>query len=363
MTVLALTSCRQEIYVDLSPEQNTGKSDTTASWYVLNEGNMGSNRASIDSYDGATGTYTRNAYTLANPNTVKELGDVGNDLQIIGSRMYAVINCSHKVEVMDAVTCQRIGQVDVPNPRYVCGDDTYIYVSSYVGPVGIDPHAPLGSVYKIDTQTLTIVDRVDVGYQPEQLVAHNGKLYVANSGGYRAPDYDHTVSVIDIATFKVVGTIDVAINLHRMSLTDSGLILVQSRGDNGNTPPRLYVIDPQNDSVIGVFDIPVTNFAVDGDIIYALAAAHNDITGSTSISYSKIDLTTMQVTGSWITDGTQADIKMPYGIAIDPVSHNILLTDARNYVSSGRIHCYSPAGKRLWTVTAGDIPSAFAFRK
>lgn len=360
--VLTAMSCREDIYVDLSPEQNAGEASAGAhAWYLLNEGNMGSNRASIDRYDPATATYTRNAYTLANPNAVKELGDVGNDLEVYGSRLYAVINCSHKVEVMRAADCRSLGHVDVPNPRFVSGHGAYVYVSSYVGPVGVDPHAPLGSVYKIDTLSLAIVDRVDVGYQPEQMAVVGDKLYVANSGGYRKPNYDRTVSVIDLNTFKVVKTIDVAINLHHIKLTDSGLLLVQSRGDNGNVPPRLYGIDTATDQVSAVFDVPVTNFAVDGNTVYIIAVARNEIVGTQTISYSTIDLETLQTRGSWITDGTQTQIKMPYGIAVDPATRNIYVTDARNYVSSGRIHCYTPAGTRLWTVTAGDIPAAFAF--
>ena len=50
---------------------------------------------------------------------IKELGDVGNDLQIYGSKLYAVLNSSHKVEVMDARTLVRIGQIDIPNCRYM----------------------------------------------------------------------------------------------------------------------------------------------------------------------------------------------------------------------------------------------------
>ena len=57
-------------------------------------------------------------------------------------------------------------------------------------------HTPL------DTRTLQLVDKVTVGYQPDEMAVVGGKLYVAHSGGYRVPDYDHTVSVIDLNTFR-----------------------------------------------------------------------------------------------------------------------------------------------------------------
>ena len=79
--------------------------------------------------------YVRNIYAERNPEVVKELGDVGNDIQIYGNKLYAVINCSHKVEVMDVRTCKRIGQVDIPNCRYIRFAKGKAYVSAYVGPV------------------------------------------------------------------------------------------------------------------------------------------------------------------------------------------------------------------------------------
>ena len=111
---LTATSCREDSIV-FPPEQNevTDPVQTfseISGFYLLNEGNMGSNKSTLDRFDYATGVYTRNIYAEANPDVPKELGDVGNDLQIYGSRLYAVINCSNKVEVMDAATARRIAQ-------------------------------------------------------------------------------------------------------------------------------------------------------------------------------------------------------------------------------------------------------------
>ena len=65
--------------------------------YLLNEGNMGSNKCTIDFYDDTTGGDFRNIYPEQNPDIVKELGDVGNDIQIYGDKLFAVVNCSHFV--------------------------------------------------------------------------------------------------------------------------------------------------------------------------------------------------------------------------------------------------------------------------
>ncbi len=202
---------------------------TVRGFYLLNEGNMGSNKASLDVFDYERFFYTRNIFPERNPGVVKELGDVGNDLKIYGGRLYAVINCSNLVEVMHASDAVHIGVVSIPNCRYITFDGPYAYVSSYAGPVAIDPHARLGYIAKIDTATLKVVAECTVGYQPEEMVITGGKLYVANSGGYRVPNYDRTVSVIDLATFTEIKKIDVAINLHRMRLDRQGMIWVSDR--------------------------------------------------------------------------------------------------------------------------------------
>lgn len=361
-----LGGCRGDIYVEPSTPTDVDQGRITAvdGFYLLNEGNMGSNRASLDWMDEITGRYIRNIYAERNPSSVKELGDVGNDLKIYGSKMYATINCSHKLEVMDASDARRVTHIDIPNCRYIAAAGGYVYVSSYVSPVQMDPHAPLGAVYKVDTLTMKVVDRVDVGYQPEEMAVASGKLYVANSGGYRKPAYDRRVTVIGLSCFKVLGSIDVDINLHRLRATGDGRILVSSRGNNSDIPSRLHVIDTATDHVTATVEVPVTNLALRGDSAYIISSGTNEYNGNTTVSYSILDLNTLQVVdNSIIKDGTEAAIRLPYAIALHPVTGEILITDARNYVSSGRVHCYSPDGHLRWSATTGDIPAVITFRK
>ena len=215
---LLATSCRKDDEIVGSTSQHVIYPDPDLGeikgFFLLNEGNMGSNKSTLDYFDYETGIYSKNIFAERNPGVVKELGDVGNDIQIYGNRLYAVINCSHFVEVMDVNTAKHIDIVSIPNCRYIVFKNKYAYVSSYAGPVQIDPNARLGYVVKVDTASLKVVDECPVGYQPEEMVIVGNKLYVANSGGYRVPNYDNTVSVIDLNTFTEIKKIEVAINLH-----------------------------------------------------------------------------------------------------------------------------------------------------
>ena len=360
-----LIGCRDEEYVLPSETYivTTPRYTSVEGFYLLNEGNMGSNLSTLDYFNARTGEYHKNIYAETNPTVVKELGDVGNDIQIYGSKLYAVINCSHKVEVMTADSAKRIGQIDLPNCRYIRFDGRYAYVSSYVGPIQIDPQAPKGCVFKVDTATLQVVDTVTVGYQPEEMEIRFGKLYVANSGGYRVPNYDRTVSVIDLGTFEEIKKIDVAINLHRIKGDRYGYLYVSSRGDYYDVHSKLFVIDARTDQLVDSLDIAVSNMCIDGDSAYVYSTEWNWNTAENTITYGIIDLKERSIVNrNFITDGTDAKIKIPYGIAVHPITKEIYVTDAKNYVVSGTLYCFSPEGKLQWKVTAGNIPAHFAFK-
>ena len=331
-------------------------------FYLLNEGNMGSNKATLDYYDYTSAVYTRNIYTMANPEVTQSLGDVGNDLVIYGSRLYAVINCSNLIEVMDARTAKHIGMISVPNCRYLAFDGGYGYVTSYAGPVLIDQnYKQIGYVQRFDTATLQLVDTCHVGFQPDGLEVVGRTLYVANSGGYMVPNYEHTVSVIDLATFKETERIDVAINLHRVKADKYGQLWVSSRGDYYDIPSRLYCIDTQSNRVVDEVAVPVSGMWLDGDSLYIYGSEFSYFTMDWTMTYAIVDVRTHAVVSTnFITDGTETAITKPYGLMVHPITKDIYLTDAKSYVIPGALHCYGPDGRLKWSVRTGDIPAHFA---
>lgn len=337
-------------------------------FYLVNEGNMGSNKCTLDYFDYFTGLYARNFYAERNPNVIKELGDVGNDIGIYGSKLYVVVNCSHKVEVLDSRTGTRLGQVNIPNCRYVRFYRGKAYVSSYVGPVLIDPDAPKGAVYEVDTTSLKVTRKVSVGYQPEEMEIVDDYMYVANSGGYRVPNYDNTVSVIQMVDFKQVQQIPVGINLHRLKKDRYNKLWVTSRGDYQSRPSRMYVLDKRRgyNQMIVTDTLPfgVSNMAIRGDSLYFYSTEWNNYTQSNTITYGIVDVRTKRlVSDNFITDGTDKEITIPYGIAVHPETGDILVTDAKNYVSSGTLYCFDRQGRKKWSVRTGDIPAHITFLK
>lgn len=374
---LLLMACRKDEHIVVSefqvvPEEINPHSEI-AGMYLLNEGNMGSNKCTLDFLDYRTAVYMRNIYPERNPTVVKELGDVGNDIQIYDGKLYMVVNCSHKVEVLDAETGIRITQIEIPNCRYIRFYRGYAYVSSFVSGVLIDPNAPLGAVFKIDTKTLGIVGKVTVGYQPEELEVLGEYLYVANSGGYRVPLYDNTVSVVELEGFKQVRKIKVDINLHRIRADQYGKLWVSSRGNYndvyspyGSVPSNLYVLEKKvgyNDYLVtDTLHIHCSNMAIKGNSLYLYSHDYDNMSGESKLTYALINVKTKELLSkNFITDGTEKAIKMPYGIKIHPETGDFYVTDAKNYVSTGTLSCYSKEGKRKWRVSTGDIPAHMVF--
>src|ERR1700744_366592 len=342
---------------NLKPDPNS----VVKGMYVLNEGNMNMNKASLDYLDFRTGLYHSNIYNSANPTIVKSLGDVGNDIAVYGAKVYVVVNNSKLVEVLNAKTAKHIATISILNCRNFTCYENKAYVSAYLVKVG-DPNYPNGAVYEIDTTSLTITRNVTVGRQPEEMAIVGEKLYVANSGGYSPPNYENTLSVIDLNSFTEIKRIVVAINLEKVKADQYGDLYVTSRGDYYTIPPDLYVIDTKTDQVKKDFKLPVSNLWIDGDMAYMYSVAFSYETGKNTISYSMINVKDETVLDKqFITDGTDKQITVPYGIAVNPVTKEVYVADAKNYVISGSLSGGVTNCKKEWSITAGDIPGHFAF--
>lgn len=344
MIATAIISCRK----DIAPEIK-GFVPIKQGFYLVNEGNWGYNKASLDCYDFETGIYTNDIYSEINPDVALGLGDAANDIKIYGSKLYIVVNGSNKVEILDTHTLKRVGKVNLNNCRYITFYKNKAYVTSYDGLVAV-----------IDTTNVNNIQKtIIVGRQPEEMAVVGDKLYVANSGGYRTEpekEYDRTVSVIDLNTEKEIKKIDVAINLNKLRADKYGNLYVTSRGDYLDIESSLYIIDTKTDNVSNL-NIPVSNFYIQGDYAYLLSYSY--ITNSAT--YLKFNIITKSIVSNIINDGTEAGITMPYGIAVSPINGDIYITDAKDFQNSGNLHIYSSSGTIKKTFKTGDIPAHFAF--
>lgn len=331
-------------------------------FYLLNEGNMGANKCTLDYYDYTTGTYYRNIYSENNPNQVLELGDVGNDIAVYGNRLYIVVNGSHKVEVLDAETAIRIGQVEINSPREIAFDGNKAYVTSFVGA------GERGTVQRFDLETLKVDAQATVGYGPEDIVLHDGKLFVANSCNYGSGAYDNTITVLDPTTMGVDYTITTsASNLQKIVADQYGDLWVSSLGNYEDVPAKLLILKKGTDGRYA--ENPMTLYANIGDMcyysneIYYYETTYDADWNATYRfgAYDPARTTAEQIGDRFFAPQNAQKIQTPYSLTVNPSTGDFFVTDAKNYTSSGALYCYDKDWRLKWTVTTGDIPGHIAF--
>lgn len=364
---LLFVSCRGTMPAVEEEINNITPGDKNAQitgFYLLNEGNMGSNKSTLDFFDYTSGDYHLNIFGGRNSTVAHQLGDVGNDIAISGSRLYVVVNNSSLVEVMNASDATHIGTVSIPNCRYIAFEDRFAYVSSYAGAIELGGVKRLGYVAKIDTTTLDVIAVCEVGYQPEEIAIVGGKLYVANSGGYNKPDYDNRLSVIDLADFKLHKHIEMGENLHRIEPDNYGNLYISSRGDYDKFRSKTYIFDPKTEKIDTLNLLANSKMALSGDSLYVVSYEHNEITGANTTSYAIYDTKLREVvTRSFIKGGAEKNIKVPYALAVNPSSGEILISDAKTYDIPGTLYCFDKNGNIKWQQITGDIPAHIVFTR
>ena len=336
--------------------------------FVLNEGNFQKNNSTLDFFRFSNGNYISDAFGSMNPAVVQGLGDTGNDLVLHEGKLWAVMNASGAVNVIDPRDESLIKTIHIPDPRYIAFDKTYAYVSSYAGAV-YGGEETVGRVYRIAMSTYSVDGTVEVGCQPEGIAVVGNKLYVANSGGYNYV-HEKTISVIDLATFKVTGSIEVASNLHFLNADSQGNLWVSTYGESTWTqdasgewiqsvsePMALY---KWSGSLFVVKDVHVSCMTLcDDGFVYAIGNAA-EMSGGFDNTLYKIPMNGGTVIPTSLSKTDAARVVEPYGIVVNPKNGDIYIADANDFVNPGKVWCFTKDLKFKWSAVAGILPAHMA---
>lgn len=303
--------------------------------YVLNSGLMNGNNASLTRYSVEDKIVTQGFFEKQNG---RRLGDTGQDILVYGSKIYIAMSGESTIEVTD-LDAKSIKQIKTEGePRGLAAYEGKVYATYYNGYVA-----------RIDTASFA-VDKVAVGRNPEQLTVANKKLYVANSGGLDYPNYDKTVSVIDIATFKETKKIEVIINPCNITSDDNGNVYVVSVGNYGDIPNTLQKIAANTDVVSVVSDINGTYLATIGNTLYSIFAQW----GEPAFFYSYNTANNTVISNNFI--GTTS-VASPNFLSADEDSGDIYISDiSSGYTNDGDMYVFDKTGKFLFTFETGLTP-------
>jgi glutamine cyclotransferase len=331
-------------------EEDFDISASAGGLFITNEGNFQYGNATLSYYDPETRTVQNEVFFRANG---MKLGDVAQSMIIRDGVGWVVVNNSHVVFAIDTNTFKEIGRItNLTSPRYIhflSDEKAYITqiwdnrifivnpkryeITGYIevpnmtmesgsteqmvqhgNYVYVNCWSYQNRILKIDTETDKVVDELVVGIQPTSLVMDcNNKLWTVTDGGYEGSPYGHE-----------------APSLYRINI-DDGKFEVEKRfkfdfGDwpsevqlNGTKDKIYWLNDDVWEMDVTADHIPVRPFLEYNDTLY-------------------------------------------YGLTIDPVSGDVYIADAIDYVQQGMVYRYSKDRELLDSFYVGIIPGAFCWK-
>lgn len=323
---------------------------TSEGVFVVNSGNLGGNIAGSLSYlDYSTNTIANNVFYDANGQYV---GDTFNDGLVYGDKMYLAVDNSNVVHVLNAGTLKLEKTIamdaTMSSPRRLAAYDGKVYLTLFSGYLA-----------QIDPATMSVVKTIEVGPNPEAVVAYNDKLYVAVSDGYNsAGDYANAcVAVVDPKTMTVTKKIQAGKNLTDLATNGESLFVLSSGEYEAGTWKQINygVKEIKNDQASEIL-FPATMMGINATTLYYIDNGY----GASSISYGKYDLKS-GATSSWISG---SDIKSPAGLGVDAlsgntyvISYNLGESGYADYKAAGYMARYdeNDALKGTYTVGIGAV--------
>lgn len=334
--LLALVACKKKKPAD-SPLPDELKNGLL----VLNEGLFQHNNSTLSWVNLADESINN---TFFEQKTNRGLGDTGNDLERYGNKIYVVVNVSSTIEVLDANTGKSIQQIPMfiggsaKQPRSIAFYGNKAFIACFDGYVDV-----------LDTNSLSIVSRIQVGSNPEQLTVANNKIYVTNSGGLNAI-MDSTVSVIDGNSLTELSKITVGLNPGSICTDSEGDVYVISRGNYSNVPSRMHRIDTQTDTKVQSFTFNASGIAKMGNQLLISYASGN---GTSEIALFNA-LTETITNNQYI---NTSNILTLYGVSYSSKTNQIYLFDANNYTTTGYINLFQANGQFIKRYQLGLNPS------
>ncbi len=337
IAALLTAACIDEPYLPDTPDDTTSTANGGPHALVLCEGSWGSNDASISRLALGNGEIDNEWFEVANG---RGLGDVAQDMLLLGGKVYVTVTFSNSLEVIDTATGRSIRHAmgDL-HPRYLTTDGSHIFVSCYNG--------HMVAVYDTSDLDHPVAAPQLGNYQPEGVAVAAGKLFVASSWiQYQNQNYayDSVVYVFDLTDYTLDTILTVGLNPQMVVAIDGSRVAVNYNGDYSSYSAGCAVIDA---STLAVTQLgrSATGMAAAGGMLYGFS--RQGYGASSTATYWRFD-------GTSFTD-IPVNVGTPYSISAD-ADGNIYVTTDGNYIASGDVLCLAPDGTLRWRTEAAILP-------
>lgn len=344
MLLLLLTSCVQ------TPSDPSGGGSTIVPGGVFTvcEGLWQQNNASL-SYRDPNGTTLRDAYRGVNGG--EPLGDTPTDIVVLGDTMIISVSTSRELIMVhrrtgEVIKRQTINASEQPYRMALAG--SRLYVTCLNADV----------VIEFDAQTLErTTQSIPVGPAPEGLAVSGQKLYVAVSGlgDLRASESKaSTLQILRRSDMTVVGQVDSLWNVADV-VADPDRQLVWATY-------RHFASEPDSLGGIAAIDTRADTIVFQRRYSSPTRMALDRATGTVYLLHQN-GIESIQPEGAWrrVVDHASSDGNdIWYALWLHPVTGQLYVGNARNYVTDGEVLVYSVQGALVERYPVGLNPTAFS---
>jgi len=333
---LFLTSCADP----------TGSKDTTRislnGIFILNEGQFFQANGSLSFYDPEADSVQNNIFASVNNRT---LGDIVNDMLIVDSLAFIVVNNSNTIEVMSLNTWKSKGTIPA-------GDYTAPYNIALAAPGKMYvSNLYANSVSVIDIASMDIEKTIEVGPNPEGIAVAGDYAFVANSGFGGAK----TVSVIDTHDDTVTATLTVGDNPQAVAVDLTGRVHVLCSGSYGDWN------DPNDDTNGGIYVIDTEKLTVLDSLIIEGHPGRLVMDDKGNGYFKNGQVVQYNQRTLRIKNDAFIDNGALYNFNYDPVKDLFWGCDAKDFTQNGELIKYDATGKELNRYKVGVVPGKTIF--
>lgn len=330
----ACTAC-----MDYGPADREALNLSQRGVFITCEGNFMSGNASLSFYDPARREVRNGVFLRANG---MKLGDVAQSMAVRDGRGYVVVNNSGVVYVIDTDTFEVTGLIEgVVSPRFIhFTNDTTAYITDLYDP----------RITVIDTRNNRIRGRIGMnGHKStEQMVQWGDEVFV------NCWSYDDKILVVDAARNELTDSIQVGPQPSALVIDRYGKLWTVTDGRTAGVAAALYRIDAatrriEQTYVFGADDHP-SGLTTNGtrDTLY----------------FINRDVWRMPVTADALPREPFLSYTntIYYEVGVDPLTSEVYVADAIDYVQHGVVYRFSPKGAPVDTIRVGITPGGFCFK-
>ena len=347
-TIFILSGCMHDPDPITPPDINVH-----SGLFIVNEGNFMYENASLSYLDFETDSVMNNVFYDVNN---IPLGDVAQSMVIMDSIGYIVVNNSGKVYAINTNTFEVVGKITgLTSPRYMhFVSKTKAYIT--------DIYAK--SIAIVNPMTYEITGHIDVDNHESQYYQHSTEQMVQykNYVFTNCWSYDNKILVIDTETDRLVDSIEVLKQPTSLVIDKNSQIwTITDGGYNGSTygyeEPGLIKINPETRTaeVVCRFELDDSPSELkingSGDTVYFL---NRNVYRFAIDNPSDIQLFARNTSSS--------SYNGFYGLAVDPQTSSVYVSDCLNMIKNGIVYKYSAAGELLKSYKVGLIPGEFCFK-